>query len=68
MERKFKVGDRVMDEYYGIGTVKFDDESNFYPYAVEFDKETGLSVSHCKNEHGSFCDEGDLTLVEKQNP
>ena len=68
MERKFKVGDRVMDEYYGIGTVKFDDESNFYPYAIELDTFTGCDRPNCKKGHGTWADEGDLTLVEEQNP
>jgi hypothetical protein len=64
MERKFKVGDRVKDDDYGLGTVMHDDGSNYVPYAVEFDNPTDLSVIHCKDGHGLWLSERDLTLVE----
>ena len=63
MERKFKVGDRVWDEDFGKGTVKFDDESPSYPYAVEFDEFLDGSASHCKDGHGIWLKETDLILI-----
>jgi hypothetical protein len=64
MERKFKVGDRVMDSDFGLGTVMYDDQWVLCPYAVEFDNPTDLTVSHCKENHGIWLEERHLTLVE----
>jgi hypothetical protein len=65
MERKFKVGDRVKDDDYGLGTVMHDDGWDYVlPYAVEFDNPTDVSVTHCKDGHGLWLSESDLTLVK----
>ena len=64
MKRKFKVGDRVKDDDYGFGTVMYDDGTNVVPYAVEFDEPTRASVERCKEGHGLWLEESDLTLVK----
>ncbi len=62
-QTKFKVGDRVVNEDFGKGTVMFNDGGNFVPYAVEFDKPTNNDVDHCKDGYGLWLDESDLEFL-----
>ena len=62
-QSKFKVGDRVRDEDFGNGTVKYYSGGYFLHYAVEFDKPTNQNVDYCKDGHGLWCDESYLTIL-----
>lgn len=71
MKRNFKVGDRVKDSSFGIGTVVHDDGSDWIPYAVEFDNEMGSTADSFKCGHSLWTDEKYLTLInepETPNP
>jgi len=65
MARKFKVGDRVRDEDFGIGTVKSDNGKDSWCYTVEFDEPTGADASYCKENHGLWLGDEHLTLIEE---
>jgi hypothetical protein len=62
-QTKFKVGDRVVDEDFGKGTVIFNDGTDLAPYEIEFDEVTGFDIEHCKPQHGMHLDERYLTLI-----
>lgn len=60
MERKFKIGDKVIHDEYGKGIVKSIDDDNV-PYGVEFKKRTGYDARDCKKNYGYWCSEIFLT-------
>lgn len=58
---KFKIGDRVKHDRWGVGTVVYVDRDA--TYAVEFDKANSCCHSclgHTKADHGRWCDDDDI--------
>ena len=58
---KFKIGDRVKHDRWGVGTVVYVDRDD--TYAVEFDKANSCCHSclgHTKADHGRWCDDNDI--------
>ena len=70
---KFKVGDKVKHEEYGIGEIVYIQVNDKYcPYAVKFEKPNdslnmlgGYGAPRVENKHGLWCSEEDLELVEE---
>ena len=60
MERKFKIGDKVIHDEHGKGVVKSIDVDDV-PYGVEFKKKTGFDADGCKKNYGYWCHENFLT-------
>jgi hypothetical protein len=69
---EFKVGDKITHKEYGIGTIKSVNAGSNPPIGVEFDKEKGIfhtggTYMNCKENHGWFCKESELSLVSNDN-
>lgn len=71
---KFKVGDKVKHEEYGIGEIVYIQVNDKYcPYAVKFEKPNdslnmlgGYGAPRVENKHGLWCSEEDLELVKEE--
>ena len=64
--RKLKIGDRVREDHFGIGTI-IDIEGSSMPYLVEFDKENEEchdGRGQGKENHCFWCYEEDLSLAK----
>lgn len=63
----FKVGDRVKDKTFGLGTIIYDDGDGFANWLVEFDnanRDLHDGRGHGKDLHCYWLDSDDLELVE----
>ena len=66
---KFNVGDRIRFGGFGEGVIKFIDDSDNIPYAVEFDDSNVMfhdCDGHTKDKYGYWCEDSNLELIEKR--